>query len=348
MPQVSQANPLKLSICITTLNRGAFIGETLDSILHQFTNECEVVVVDAASTDNTKAVVAERAAHCSNLRYVRQETNNGMDRDYDYAVELASGEYCWLMTDDDLLRPGAVAKVLCALKRDFSLLILNAESRDFSMKTVLNPRWLPFEVDRIYRPGDLDDLIVDAGHNVRYAGAIVVKRSIWLSRERQRYYGTLWLFVGVIFQAPLPTESAIIAEPLVSYRMSNTHTFSTEEVIFGIWPPLVESLALSRSSRRRILGAEPWHSLEWLLFWRGAGVYSRATYKRWILPRLRSRRQALFPLLSLVPRELANTILVVYYSLLSHEVSPPWNLHWLQHSPYYFRKWRIFNRLGAR
>ena len=46
-----------LSICIATLNRGNFIGETLDSILSQITPEIEIVIIDGASTDNTEEVI---------------------------------------------------------------------------------------------------------------------------------------------------------------------------------------------------------------------------------------------------------------------------------------------------
>lgn len=37
---------IKLSICIATFNRAAFIGATLDSIISQATEEVEIVVVD--------------------------------------------------------------------------------------------------------------------------------------------------------------------------------------------------------------------------------------------------------------------------------------------------------------
>lgn len=40
----------RLSICIPTYNFGEFIGETLDSIVCQATDETEIVIVDGAST----------------------------------------------------------------------------------------------------------------------------------------------------------------------------------------------------------------------------------------------------------------------------------------------------------
>ena len=48
---------IKLSICIATYNRGAFISETLDCILTQIEPGVEIVVVDGASADNTSDVM---------------------------------------------------------------------------------------------------------------------------------------------------------------------------------------------------------------------------------------------------------------------------------------------------
>src|SRR5262249_16202475 len=73
------STPLKLSICITTLNRAKFIGPSLESMLSQITDDCEIIVLDAASTDETERVVSEYASRSDRLRYIRQSTNNGWD-----------------------------------------------------------------------------------------------------------------------------------------------------------------------------------------------------------------------------------------------------------------------------
>ena len=84
---------IRLSICISTLNRGALLGETLESIIPQLTDEVELLILDGASTDNTQEVVASFAARCSRLRYVRLETGEGFDEKYCRLGELAAGEY---------------------------------------------------------------------------------------------------------------------------------------------------------------------------------------------------------------------------------------------------------------
>lgn len=339
----SAASQLKLTICISTLNRARFIGATLENVLSQLTDQCELLVLDAASTDDTEAVVAQHTRGLCRVRYIKQAKNNGMDRDYDRAVELAMGEYCWLMPDDDFLRPGAIATVLRELERDVSLVIVNVESRDFRMQKVVHPCWLRLRQDRRYGPDEMDRLFADADQVVRYIGCMIIKRSIWLAREKQRYYGTWWLYVGVIFQQQLPGEAVIIAKPLVSYRMSNTHTFGSVagELNFAVWPSLVETLQLSKSAIRKVHSAEPWRHLEWLLFLRASAIYSRAEYRKWIRPRLRSRGERLIPALAAVfPGKLANVLLSSYCALHDRKGYLPW----LKESPFYFRNWRAARR----
>lgn len=340
---MTKPSAFKLSICIPTFNRAAFIGATLDSIISQTTSECEIVISDNASTDNTEQVVAEYARRFDNLRYVRQDTNNGLDRNFNCAVELARGEYCWLMTDDDLLKPGAVARVLEALYRDLSLLVVNVEVRDFSMSKVLQCRRLNFESDRIYGQGEMDRLFVELDETVMYIGNVIIKRAIWIARERERYYGSLFIHVGVIFQESLPGEVLVIAEPFVSYRTGNVQTFwqQASEIFFAKWPSLVGSLALSESTKREIRSAQPWSNPQWLLMLRGRGFYSLAEYRRWIRPQLRSLRQRLPPvLITLLPGVLVNACFVFYYTARKNGS----RVQVMRQSRFHPRNWRAFKR----
>lgn len=338
---------MKLSICITTFNRALFIGETLESILAQMTDDCEIVVLDGASTDDTERVVSAYTDCFDRVSYIKQSTNNGFDRDCDRVVETASGEYCWLLADDDCLRPGAVAAVLKALHQDLSLLIVNLESRDFSMSRVIQTRWLDFESNRTYGGGDMDRLFVDVGDALRYVGCVVIKREVWIARERRQYYGSLFVYLGVIFQQPLPGEAMVLAEPLVSYRMGNSHTWSAEasEILFSKWPNLVESLAISASAKRMIHSVEPWRHPGQLLLWRGLGFYSVCEYRKWVRPRLHSTREMLIPVLAAaLPGFLLNALFIFYYSCVRRRGN---RLQALRESPFYWRNWRTLNRQFA-
>jgi abequosyltransferase len=341
----------KLSICITTFNRATFIGATLESILAQATDDCEVIVLDGGSADNTQRVVSEYTARFDRLRYVRQDINNGFDRDCDRVVELARGEYCWLMPDDDLLKAGAIQAVLEALRRDFSVVIVNSELKNFGMTKVLQRRRIDIESDRVYRPDQLDGLFVDGIEVLKYVGGIVVKRAIWRARERVRYYGSLYIHIGVIFQERLPGDTLLIAEPFISYRMTTSNNWWSRviELWWIKWPTLVWSLAISESAKKKICVAEPWRDIGELLLWRGMGCYSLTEYWRLIRPRLRSFRDGWVPaLVALLPGVLVHAAFMLYYSTTGRAYrgvyQPDAFLEFMRGSRFHFRNWRVFRR----
>lgn len=329
----------RLSICISTLNRARFLRETLQSIVPQITQECEVVVVDNASTDDTADVFADPQFAEPRVRYIKASTNNGLDRNFDRAAELARGEYCWLMPDDDLIKPGAVAAVLKALTNEPSAVFVNYEFRDFSMSKVLQTRVLDFESDRIYGPWEAERMFVEFGDYIRYIGALIVKRSVWLSRDRNLYSGSDYGFVGMIYQARFPSFVHVLAEPHVAYRFGNVKTFDpyVMEIALGKWPSLIASLPFSDALKRKFHSGEPWRHWYEMLFWRGSGYYDYAQYRKWIRPRLRTFTEKLLPVISAIfPRTAANLILTTYLSLHGSRLRQlrGFHLETLRTSPY--------------
>lgn len=312
----------KLSFCIATFNRAAFLGATLEKIVTQATAECEIVVSDNASTDNTEQVVSDYKRRFEHLRYLKQDTNVGPDRNFDRAVSLAGGEFCWLMGDDDMLKPGAVAHVLEALRSDLSLILVNMEMRDISMSKVLQPRWIDIRSDRLYESEDMDRFFIEREHTLGSVSNIVLKRSIWLSRDRERYYGSLFLHVGVIFQERLPGRTLVVATPLVEYRAGNNDRWfcDSPEIFLEKWPSLVDSLALSDSAKKQ--AGKPWRRLLLLLWLRPKG-YSLANYRCWIRPRISSGYEALTPILiALLPVTLARKL--CSFSLFIYHLKKKW------------------------
>ena len=126
---------IKLSFCIPTYNRANFLKDTLESIISQATEEIEIVIVDGASTDNTSEIVALFQKQFSNILYHKGIQNMGVDRDMATSVELARGEYCWLMSSDDLVKKDAVAKVLSEIKSEAEIYLCNTTLAD----ALLNP-----------------------------------------------------------------------------------------------------------------------------------------------------------------------------------------------------------------
>lgn len=272
-----------LSICIATYNRASFIGETLESIIPQLDDDVELLVVDGASTDNTEDVVRKYAQKESRISYIRLSAKGGVDQDYDRSVELARGEYCWLFTDDDLLKPGAVAAVKAALKKGYDLVVVNAEVRDRELSIVLGRRRIIMQDNKAYAPSSMEHLFIDALDYLSFIGAVVMRRSIWLSRERELYFGTEFVHVGVIFQKPLPGPALIIAEPYIIIRFGNGQwTPRSFDIWMFKWPKLVWSFKdISDGAKLSVTRREPWRNFKKLIIQRSEGGYNLLSYGKY-------------------------------------------------------------------
>jgi abequosyltransferase len=305
----------KLSICISTFNRAKHLGMTLDSLLPQVTGDCEVVVVDGASSDDTEQVVREYTRRWPCLRYFRQNVNGGLDKDFDLSVELARGEYCWLMGDDDQFKDGALSTVLRALEQEFSMIIVNSEQKDITVGTVIEPRVLKMESNRIFAVEEFDELFSTVGGYFTFTISVVIKRTIWMTRDRRRYYGSMFIHAGVIFQEPLPGRTLVIAEPLICASDGNCHTFAPNmfEVSMFKWPEVVWSLAPSRTAKKKVTEEEPWKQMASLLTCRVLRGYSPDHYRKFLRPRLTSSMGRISSMtIAFLPVSVAYPLFVLY------------------------------------
>lgn len=113
-----------LSICVPTYNRAPLLRVMLEALLPQVAaagDAVELCLSDNASTDQTPQVIRQAQA-LGPLRYSRNAENLGPIRNFHrLANEMARGDYVWILGDDDLVRPGAVARVLEALRANADL-----------------------------------------------------------------------------------------------------------------------------------------------------------------------------------------------------------------------------------
>ncbi|MGE6781058.1 glycosyltransferase family 2 protein [Ensifer adhaerens] len=96
---------VKLSICIPTYNRAAFLEKALGYFveLYQFSYKYEIIISDNASTDDTRGVVERFIAKGLPIRYLRQAENYGSGANVVSAFSRATGEYVLYLADDDIL-----------------------------------------------------------------------------------------------------------------------------------------------------------------------------------------------------------------------------------------------------
>lgn len=306
---------VRLSICIATYNRADYIGETLESILPQVTNAVEVVVVDGASTDHTEDVVRRYCERCSNIRYIRLAAKGGVDKDYNLSVEHAKGDYCWLFTDDDILNPGAVQAVIAELDNNYPLIIVNANVKDSKLLNIIETKRLPISENVVYPDSDLEDFFINTAGYMSFIGCVVVRRSIWMERERVKYYGFEFIHLGVIFQKPLPASVLVLAQPYITIRFGNAQwTSRAFEIWMFKWPAIIWGFNyLSVSARAKITPQEPWRKIPKLALLRAEGKFTVNDYNRFVKTKINFWERVTAVLLLLTPARILNLLAIVCY-----------------------------------
>ncbi|MHB1657182.1 MAG: glycosyltransferase family 2 protein [Burkholderiales bacterium] len=98
----------RISVAMATYNGEKFLRQQLDSIFSQTCPAKEVIVTDDRSTDNTVKIL-EEYSQIYPLRYIVNETNLGVVRNFEKAISLCKGKYIALADQDDVWRTDKLA-----------------------------------------------------------------------------------------------------------------------------------------------------------------------------------------------------------------------------------------------
>lgn len=230
---------MKISFCIPTYNHGKFLPAALDSILAQVPDglEFEIVIVDGASTDDTPQVVAQYQRKTHAIVYRRIPANRGVDPDIAEAVATARGDYCWLVSSDDVIPQGVVRAVLNALDTRSALYIgarLDCTKDLLPLRanpvfTHSGPRVWDFANDAQLR--DFLDDAVGLISLFSYISVLIFRRALWNGTpDAAAHYGSCYAHAFRLWAA-LASGGVVefLGSPVVMCRMDTDH-FSSRGV----------------------------------------------------------------------------------------------------------------------
>ena len=107
----------KLSFVLPVYKVEKYHPQCLESILNQATEECEVILVDDGSPDNSGAICDSYAEKYPNVK-VTHIPNGGNSAARNLGVDLAEGKYICFIDSDDYIDEAAVAKMLDWISRE--------------------------------------------------------------------------------------------------------------------------------------------------------------------------------------------------------------------------------------
>lgn len=329
-----------LSICIATYNRANYISETLNSIISQLEDDVELLVVDGASTDDTEDIVRTYIDIDPRIRYVRLPVKGGVDQDYCIAVDLATGEYCWLFTDDDVMKHGAIETILSLIRnhKQYSVIVVNAALYSRDLAHPYKDKILNILTNQEYTTisEDQNKFFKNTASYLSFIGCLIIQRQLWNKRSKKKYLGTEFIHVGVIFQEPIPGNILVIAKPYISIRLNNSQWNNRALKIWLIcWPQLIWSFTqYSENLRRCICPKYPSMQLWKLLYYRAMDSYSVKEYYEYIKPYSNASWSKIpAQIIASIPGVFANLFLILYATIRHRR----WMVIELKSSKYYYR-----------
>jgi len=186
-----------LSICIPAYNGGKYIGENLSRLSSQFgevqSGEVEILVCDDGSKDNTVEVVQNYASRFPNIQLLRNEKNLGFDRNVDKVLSAGSGQFRWLLSQDEFVEPGSLKFLLSVLKNHPSAAYI-AISDEPGKELVEFKNGSEFLKVLGLKGGLLSQNIFNAK---------------FLPTDRQQYYGNLWFHYSLALEV-MATHPALL------------------------------------------------------------------------------------------------------------------------------------------
>jgi len=103
---------LTVSILITTYNSASVLKTCLDSVLQQDYTDLEIIIVDNASSDGTRAVLRDFETR---VRVIYNHENRGFAGGQNQAMAAARGEWLLSLNPDVILKPDFLSQLLKAI-----------------------------------------------------------------------------------------------------------------------------------------------------------------------------------------------------------------------------------------
>ena len=103
---------MKVSIIIPAYNVQNEIGRCLKSMINQVYKNIEIIVIDDASTDNTRNIIKKYAENDNRIIPFYQTINKGVSAARNTGLMAATGDYIIFVDSDDEMIPSAIRRLV--------------------------------------------------------------------------------------------------------------------------------------------------------------------------------------------------------------------------------------------
>jgi abequosyltransferase len=224
-------NPI-LSLCIPAYNRPDELRQLLENLSGEPGNVTEIVISEDCSPrrDEIETVVDAfgRSHPKVRLRYSSNAKTLGYDGNLRRLVELAQGDYCVFMGDDDLLQPGALQLIEEAVRQpNIGVVLRGWRTIDKATSTVLHEHRY-FSGDRFFAAGP--ETVAAFFRRSVFLSGLTVRRDAALAAATSAYDGTLLYQLHLVGTLLMRMNGFYLASQIALNRQGGEHFFGSSEV----------------------------------------------------------------------------------------------------------------------
>jgi len=220
----------KLSICIPTYNRSVFLRECLSSVLiatKGYEDQIEIIISDNASSDDTVFVINEFKQEYPWIRYNRNNSNIGGERNFYTVASLALADYIWIFGDDDKMETEAIAEVLNSIEKGYNLIVTNYSVWSKDLSRLIKRDNFRMHQNKVLT--DPNELLKQFGVNLGYISSVIITKEDFLKTsfvEFEKYAEYGFSFLYSVYVGVVPKCHAVyITSQLILNRSGNSGDF---------------------------------------------------------------------------------------------------------------------------
>ena len=117
----------KVSIVVPVYNTEKYLGQCIDSLIHQTLEEIEIIIVDDGSEKECASLCDEYAKSDSRVKVIHKE-NEGQGIARNRGIEISDGEYIGFVDSDDYVAPEMFEKLYQAAKKNDADIVMSGVS----------------------------------------------------------------------------------------------------------------------------------------------------------------------------------------------------------------------------
>ena len=300
-----------LSIVIPTRNRAEYLKETLYNLIENLIYNIEIIIVDGNSSDNTFDIINELSSTYQNIKYFKLTDNKGFDFDLNYGIINSTSKFCWMFSDDDIVQGKDLNIIIEKINylQDHNLILLNASIYNIDFTEVLQNKFIDLKTKSGNDAQEIFDSFISY---LSFFGGCIINRNYWIKADSEKYFGTLFVHIGVIF-SDKRIKWHWISEPYIKIRYGNASWAKNSlEIWLTLWPNLLNSLnIINKNAINKQIYTTPLIHLKKFILFKALGTYNNAkankvykTYDEFYLKIIQF-------IVNLIPRKICFTISII-------------------------------------